>query len=630
MTHQQPPIRHTRVFGLLKPAVDAHTLGISIVEQLLTECGFRVAVADSDVSHAVQHITRPGRADIIERWIRSARISDLGFSYRLDPHDAAAVFGRLVHELRRRKLFSHQSGPIVNLYFAGLPEACLLVQREHRGTITTFCGDETPAETLAKLGVPSSLWPSQMAQEIAYDSTRLQFAAELMQSGRHLSVMPPDRSGAPRFGTRSERVVDRAAYSIERGLPPLIRAHVGPYLPDRTAAVRLFIQWARQLAQAGFLDVLSIGTSQLSQSHFGQDWDGLPNGGGVPINSPEEFRAVWEASRPMLVRTYAGTRNIPELARMYEETISIAWHALSFWWFSQIDGRGPNSVLENLRQHLETLRFAAETSKPFEPNIPHHFAFRGADDVTYVVSAVLAAKAAKLCGVRWLILQTMLNTPKYTWGVQDLAKARAALALVRELEDDSFRVLLQPRAGLDYLSHDPEKAKVQLAAATALMDDIEPHDPTSPPIIHVVSYSEGFRLADPTVVNESIQITLAALHEYRALKRQGQVDDMRRHPEVVRRTDELISGARAVLKAAEESIPDLYTPEGLYRAFSAGFLPVPFLWLCRDEFPNAVRWRTRFVSGGVHVCGETGQVIPPAVRAAAAAEIARSQPSSAE
>lgn len=619
-----------RVFGLLKPAVDAHTLGISIVQQLLTECGYEVTIADPTVSAAAQHVARPGQADVVERWIREAHITDLGFSYRLDPQDAVVMFGRLVHEIRRRKLFSHQSGPLVNLYFAGLPDACRIVEGEHRRAVITFCGDESPAETLEKLGVPPALWPSQMAQEIGYDSARLQFASELIHSGRYLSVQPPDRSGTPGFGTRNEKVVDRVAHSIERGLPPLMRAHVGSYLPDRTAAVQLFIEWAKQLAHAGFLDVLSIGTSQLSQSHFGKSWEDLPNGGGVPINSPDELRAVWDASRPMLVRIYAGTRNIPALARMYEETINIAWHALPFWWFSQIDGRGPNPVLENLRQHFGTLHFAAGTGKPFEPNIPHHFAFRGADDVTYVVSAVLAAKAAKLCGVRVLILQTMLNTPKYTWGVQDLAKARAVLALARELEDDRFRVLLQPRAGLDYLSHDPARAKIQLAAVTALMDDIEPHDPASPAIIHVVSYSEGFRLADPPVVNESIQITLSSLQEYRALKRRGQVDDMGRHPEVARRMDELISGAKAVLKAAEESIPNLYTPEGLYRAFAAGFLPVPYLWLCRDEFPNAVRWHTRFVSGGVHVCDEAGRLVPPEVRAAHSAEIAKSQAPGAE
>jgi len=52
--------------------------------------------------------------------------------------------------------------------------------------------------------------------------------------------------------------------------------------------------------------------------------------------------------------------------------------------------------------------------------------------------------------------------------------------------------------------HDLQKAKAQLAAVTALMDDIEPQDPNSPPIIHVVSYCEASHLADPAAVNESI------------------------------------------------------------------------------------------------------------------------------
>ncbi len=43
--------------------------------------------------------------------------------------------------------------------------------------------------------------------------------------------------------------------------------------------------------------------------------------GGVPLASAAEFAAVWEAARPMLVRAYAGSKNVPALARMNEETI---------------------------------------------------------------------------------------------------------------------------------------------------------------------------------------------------------------------------------------------------------------------------------------------------------------------
>jgi len=242
--------------------------------------------------------------------------------------------------------------------------------------------------------------------------------------------------------------------------------------------------------------------------------------------------------------------------------------------------------------------------------------------VSYVVSSVLAARTAKRLGVRTLILQNMLNTPKATWGIQDLAKSRALLTLVRELEDERFQVFLQPRAGLDYFSPNLRRAKAQLAAVTALMDDIEPHDPNSPPIIHVVSYSEASHLADPAVVNESVQITLSALQEYRRLRAGGELEELSRHPEVKARTEELLTGARTVLQAIEESIPNPYSAEGLYRVFRSGFLPVPYLWEGREEFAQAVRWQTRVIRGSVKVVDERGVPVEPTVRVQIAKEVA--------
>jgi hypothetical protein len=393
-----------------------------------------------------------------------------------------------------------------------------------------------------------------------------------------------------------------------------MRAHVGPYLPDRDDAVALFLDWTRQLAASGFLDILSIGTSQLSQSAFGEDWAGKPNGGGVPLNSPEEFAAVWQAACPMLVRTYAGTNRIPELAAMYEREINIAWHALSFWWFCRLDGRGPLSVEENLRQHLATASYVASTGKPLEANVAHHFSFRGADDVTAIAATVLAARTAKELGVRHFVLQIMLNTPKTTWGIQDLAKARAMLMLTRELEDERFRVILQPRGGLDYFSPHLDKAKAQLAAVTALMDDIEPQDRASPPVIHVVSYSEANNLADPDTVNESIRITRHALQSYRRLREKGEIDDMGRHRETLERTDGLLAETRVLLAGIETAIPSLYTAVGLHQCFAQGFLPVPDLWAERDKFPRAVAWKTKMTQGGMRLIGEDESPISAADR----------------
>ncbi len=620
------PVSRDEVFGLVRPAIDVHTLGITSVAALLNDCNIRTVVADKAVREAVGRPDRFNSVVLLEAWIRRHRITRLGLSYRLDPQQGEMIFNCLFSQICSCELLADQGGPLRSLYFAGLPEACRRIKQEHGNRVEVFSGDETFDETLEKLGIESSVRPTGMAEEIAYDEARLAFAREWIWKGEYQKEKPIDRSGYDGFGNKQDRLVSRLRHSARQGLLPLVRAHAGAYLPNRLDALKLFLEWCRDLAATGFLDILSIGTSQLSQSHFGEDWDDHPNGGGVPINSAEEFRAVWQASRPMLVRTYAGTNRIPQLARMYEETINMAWHTLSFWWFCQVDERGPLSVGENLQQHLETLRFVAQTGKPFEPNIPHHFGFRGADDVTYVVSAVLAARTAKALGVRYLILQNMLNIPKCTWGIQDLAKSRAMISLVRELEDKEFRVFLQPRAGLDYFSPDLEKARIQLAAVSALMDDIEPHNKSSPELVHVVSFSEGAHLADPPIIDESIKITRSSIAEYRRLKAAGQVHCIHSHPEVLRRQEEISSGARAILRAIEESIAQPYTAEGLYQAFAAGFLPVPHVGECLEECAHAVKWRTKVIQGGVKVVDRMSRPIPPEERAQLTAESIRSVP----
>lgn len=596
--------------GLVRPALDAHTLGLTSLAQLLEECGYRAVLADAATSACVNAPEAPDSLDGIGRWIVTHAITILGLSYRLDPQDGTRCAALLMKGLKTRRLLKEQGGPIRAVFFAGLPQTCAWVRQQVPGITATFEGDETARETLERLGVDASAIPRDVAVGARYDEDRLAFGRDLIRKGDYLSEKPVDRSGCPEFGTERDTLVARLRHGVGSGLPPVVRAHVGPFLPDRTEAVRLFLEWTRQLASSGQLDVLSIGSSQLTQSHFGEHWGDRPNGGGVPINTPEEYAAVWEVARPMLVRTYAGTKSLRALAQIHEDQLHIAWHALSLWWFCRLDARGDYDLRENLRQHVEVLHFAAATHKPYEPNVAHHFAFRGADDVTSIVAVVLAARTAKVQGIRDLVLQVMLNTPRATWGVQDLAKARATLTLVREMESTDFHVVLQPRGGLDFFSPNRDKAKAQLAAVTALMDDIEPHDPTSPPLIHVVSYSEGYELADPAVVDESIKITRYALESYRRLRRKGDIDDMAKNPDVAARTEKLLGEARAVLRAIEVKVRDPYSAEGLYEIFARGFLAVPHLWECRDEFVRAVRPQTRLLGGSVVRVDDRGLPVP--------------------
>ena len=601
-------IEDNDVFGFVKPEIDAHTLGVATVSSLLRDCGYKCRVASDEVNRAVENMQGVNSYGILRRWIEENGVTCLGFSYRLDPLEGCEYFMAMYDRLQAGGMFGADGGCLKQVFFAGLPDSCDLVAGKTHGEVTVFPGDESPLETLAMLGIPANRYPCALQQGNEYDDARRKFAERVISSEKYKAIRPQDHYGYESCGKPHDSFVERFDYAKIKHALPLIRAHVGPYNSNRLEGVKEFMAWVKDLASSRLLDILSIGTSQLTQSHFGEDWDGLPNGGGVPINSELEYGMVREAALPMLVRTYSGTKDVPNLARIHERSLNIAWHALSLWWFCEIDGRGLNTVEENLREHFETMRYVVSTGKPLEPNVPHHFAFRGADDVTYIISGYLAAKAAKLSGIRHLILQNMLNTPKQTTGRQDLAKGRAMLRLVKELEDSNFKVYLQSRAGLDYFSPDMEKAKTQLAAVTALMDDIEPDNVDSPGIIHVVSYSEAIRLATPEIVKESIQITLSALKEYRQARMRGQVPDMGHDKALEDSAEELYSEAKEAIRLLERFIPNLYTPAGLYKVFLEGFLPVPFLINQREKFKKAVMYDTVLRNGGIRVINDAGEI----------------------
>ena len=590
-------------FGLIKTLVDAHTMGVHAAAALLRDCGYQVMISPKSVEYAMERISTDSAQKEILDWIRTNHIARIGFSYRLDPDTAVELMGRLVHLLTNKGYYGHVGSRVKSVFFAGLTPACEKIEKEYNGRIPVFRGGESAEETLLVMGVPFEEIPKSIKEGCQYDKDLEKFGQSVIRSGAYLRIKAPERNPYPEFGTMKDSVEMRLDNNFKGGFQPIIRAHSGPYADDmsREAMLKEYRDWCHELGRAGFLDVLSIGSSQLSQSNFGENWEGKPNGGGVPVNSESEYAAIWQAARPMLVRTYSGTKNVMKLAEIYERSIYIAWHALSLWWFNELDGRGPNTLYNNLKEHLETIRWISTTGKPIETNVPHHFAFRGADDITYIISGFLAAKAAKMNGTKTFILQNMLNTPRSTWGIQDLAKGRTMLKLVKELEDGNFRVILQTRAGLDYFKPNLETAKKQLATVTALMDDIDPQNEMSPEIIHVVSYSEALFLATPDILNDSIRITKTALKEYRAQKAKGLTPDVMTD-DITKRQIKLETECRMIIKAMEEYIPDLYSPEGLYLAFVAGWLPVPELWSESDEFIHAKGWGTRMTNGGVVLC----------------------------
>lgn len=593
-------VSKSETFGIMKTLLDAHTMGVHASASLLRDCGYRVIIAPTEIQDALDKLPDEGKQRKIVEWIRSNNISRLGISYRLDPGTAVEILGRVVMTLKREGLYETSGAKVRSIHFAGLKPACDYIDKEYNGRIKTFRGGESAEETLLKMGIPEDDIPTKITEGCKYDKDILEFGRNVIEKIDYKSIKPLKKVVYPELGSMKDTLQLRLKYNFVGGFQPLIRAHSGPFSADLTRQQCLieYNRWCKDLASKGFLDILSIGSSQLSQSNFGEEWGDKLNGGGVPVNSEMEFADIWQSARPMLVRTYSGTKNVLPMAKMYERTINNAWNALSLWWFDELDGRGPNNLLDNLQEHIETIIYAASTDKPVETNVPHHFAFRGSDDVTYIVSAYLSAKMAKKCGVKDFILQNMLNTPRSTWGIQDLAKSRAMLRLVKSLEDENFRVILQTRAGLDYFKPDLDEAKIQLAAVTAMMDDIDPENKLSPDIIHVVSYSEALFLATPDVLNESIQITRAALDEYRRMRKLGLTPDVNTN-QISNRCEILYDSARKVITAMEKNIANLYSPIGLYLAFVAGWLPVPELWSDKEEYQHAKCWETKLINGGI-------------------------------
>lgn len=599
-----------KIYGMAKTSLDAHTMGIHAAAALLRDCGFRVEVSSEIVERALSGITAESNQKIFVDWIKKNKINHLGLSYRLDPVDAMNLVGRVVTLLHKEGLYECESALVQTIHFAGLKPACDMIKNEYQDRIKTFRGGESAEETLLVMGVPSEDIPKTITIGCKYDKELLEHGKSIVQAEQYKYFRPLKKNIYPEFGTNKDSLLARLGFNFKNEFQPLIRAHSGPFSANMTRQECLdeFNEWCRILATAGYLDILSIGCSQLSQSNFGENWIDKINGGGVPVATEQEYVNIWKAASPMLVRTYSGTQNIKKMAEMYEHTINIAWHALSLWWFNELDGRGPNSLYKNLIEHIETIQYIASVGKPVEPNVPHHFAFRGSDDVTYVVSEYIAAKIAKKCGVKSFVLQNMLNTPRSTWGIQDLAKSRVMIKLVKELQDSNFRVIVQTRAGLDYFKPDLEEAKIQLAAVTALMDDIDPLNAFSPEIIHVVSYSEALFLATPEIINDSIKITRTSLAEYRKKKKIGMTPDVNTD-EIKTRMELLENDARCIIKAMEENIPNLYSPEGFYLAFVAGFFPVPELWSNSEEYIHAKCWQTKISNGGVCVV-DKGVIVP--------------------
>jgi methylmalonyl-CoA mutase cobalamin-binding subunit len=360
---------------------------------------------------------------------------------------------------------------------------------------------------------------------------------------------------------------------------PIIRHHFGLPTVEATRA------GIAHIAEAQVLDVISLGIDQDAQANFFHPERQDPRrrgAGGVPVRSPDDYRALYAASRcgnfPLL-RTYSGTDDFIRLAEMYVETIHIAWCAIPIFWFNQMDGRGPWDLEGSIREHQKVMAWYGERGIPVELNEPHHWGLRDAPDVIFVVSAYLSAHNALAFGVRDYIAQMMFNSPPGLSDAMDLAKMLACLEIITPLSlggrgagsEGPFRIWRQTRTGLLSYPLDPDAARAHLAASVYLQMAVRPH------IVHVVGHTEAHHAATADDVIVACKLARRAIEN--ALRGQP---DMTADPAVQQRKEELIRETQVTLEAIRAlGGPDvadpLTDPATLARAVTTGVLDAPHL-----------------------------------------------------
>jgi methylmalonyl-CoA mutase cobalamin-binding subunit len=464
----------------------------------------------------------------------------VGVSYRLTPETGERLLGQFAEAASEL----HEAG--VKFAFAGTPPVAEKAEQLSGFFDKIFDGSEEPEQVLAYLkGQP------------ARDLSEKDFP---------------------------QRTVDRILWKRPY---PILRHHFGlPTMEDTLRDLEL-------IAEAQAVDVISLGIDQDAQENFFRPERQDPRrkgAGGVPVRSPDDYRALYQASRRgnfPLLRTYSGTDDFIKLAEMYVETINIAWCAIPLYWFNQMDGRGPWDLEGSIREHQQVMSFYGERDIPVELNEPHHWGMRDAPDVVFLVSAFLAAYNAKQYGVRDYIAQLMFNSPPGLSDAMDLAKMLAVMEMIAPLASDDFRIWKQVRIGL--LSHplDPDAARGHLAASTYLQMALKPD------ILHIVGHTEAHHAATGPDIIEASKIVR------RAIQNAMGAPDMTRDPVIRARIDELKAEAAVTLEAirnlAPAGIEDPWADAAtLEKSVTSGIMDAPQLG--NNKFGQA-KIRTRIING---------------------------------
>jgi len=508
--------------GSMDPCV--HTLGTEKFAEWLEDLGVRYVAVKLGPAVTIDELLNK---------VQESHPEVVAISYRLGDLHVDEIIAELIEKADLRGLLPAKSG--IRYAFGGTRPAANLVRAM---TGQSVAPDRFSPETdrhfdLAKVAKQYADKPSfQGFFEIVVDDYVTM--EELEQFARRIPGKKQEKAAW------SDELRERIRQVRDRENRPIIRAHIG----IAAESLEPTVEAVRQLSDAECLEIVSLAPDQPSQAFLAkfvrgdEDPAEHPRGqGGAPITSKEDLLALKEATRRgnyPLSRVYSGTDELTELAKIFQETLNMAFPAVPIFYYNQLDGRGPLSIWDGFVEHFKVMKWWASIGKPLEINDPHQWQLRNCTDDMYVADHVLCGIIALKMGIKSYIMQLMFDLPPEIFPLYDLAKMKAAYELIEPLTRHfDYEIIRETRGGLSSFPPNLDRAQGHLSLTTYWQLFMEPD------IVHVVSICEAHHEAKTADIVESCEITKQVFDEFL----RGPQPDLWSNPRIIARKEELKNGA---------------------------------------------------------------------------------------
>lgn len=445
--------------------------------------------------------------------IKKHRPRYIGLSYRLTPAIGSSELEKAINYFYNSGLIKKTDN--VKICFAGLPATInMLRERINSFPLKVYLCEPYP-DVLDRAKETIDFFEIRDGRQAILDLVKDEVCPKgisLLDQLADEVVAHDTYKSEPPLRIPSTSAIHSYTKRIEESDIPILRSHFG--IPADTIVPT--VEGIKELADAKVVDEISLGSSDLSQRYFGHPemFKEKKNDGGVPYKTPEDLIELYQASRRgnyPSVKPYCHVVDIVSFIHTCLRTglLEGAHQAVPLFWFNELDGRGPMTVRESLKEHIAAVRELANLSIPVEMNDPNQWSSRWAHDTIITTSYALISAVMSSCGVNDMVFQMQMNKPKETGDFADLAKMRAGFYLASQIAPSTARLYRETRTGIESLSPDMDKAKWQLGRSTLLQMCMNPQ------IIHIVSYCEANYAAKPADIIDSSKLIRRAIKIYR-------------------------------------------------------------------------------------------------------------------